>query len=342
VSHWLDETAEALATGRTTRRQVLLRGGLVAAAAMFGSATRPGFGLGARAKTPALFCPDLPCPDLAPDCCGEVRCYDSNAGYRCCTSAVYHREEEGCCDGKLYQLERESCCTSGEICFTTGRIGESCCDDSCCLDGTCCEGQCIGFSSDEGCCHGKRYNPERASCCTSGEICFTTGRIGESCCDDSCCLDGTCCDGTCAPPGTCEPRNSALIRCNPQKSGSSNCPPNTVCCVSGVCAPQAECGSLCSGCISNDQNMCCFGDCVNANIPSTGDFTSTSCCTETGTGGPNNLGYLGDVTCIAGGGTTRASCCKGGKQGCICRSGECCIVGPYVCDNATGGCVLSG
>ena len=159
MSHWLDETAEALATGRTTRRQVLLRGGLVAAAAMFGSATRPGFGLGARAKTPALFCPDLPCPDLAPDCCGEVRCYDSNAGYRCCNSAVYHREEEGCCDGKLYQLERESCCTSGEICSTTGRIGESCCDDSCCLDGTCCEGQCIGFSSDEGCCHGKRYDP---------------------------------------------------------------------------------------------------------------------------------------------------------------------------------------
>jgi hypothetical protein len=76
LSHWLDDAARGLSEGRYNRRQVLRRGGAVAAGTLAASVTGPLAALTrATAAAAGVPCPDFNSPCLSPDtCCGGQFC----------------------------------------------------------------------------------------------------------------------------------------------------------------------------------------------------------------------------------------------------------------------------
>lgn len=375
MSDWLDDAARGLADGRYSRRRVL-KSGAAAALASFGiSLGSPRRALAATRSQcgPYTLRPGWQCCDNerpfdptvekccgrgnvclhAMDCCGEACC--APAGRQgtppehCCHGRLCCYEDERCCGLPGSPDDPPTCCSSGEVCcksrsadggVQTACCGQDveCCDGRCCeLHETCCDKRCIDPRLETCCPSGSTCPPDKtccgkSSCCSASEDCCSDGRCAPkgTCetCDPPCSALDECCHGRCVPQGQCE--HPAVKLCGHEKRP---CPAGTICCPSGICAPGDECDDLCGGCVDDAQGMCCFGDCVNSSVPAAGSYTSTSCCS------PNGKVYYGDVSCTAAGGTTRASCCKGGQRGCICKSGECCIVGPSVCDNVSGRCV---
>lgn len=357
MTDWLDDAARGLADGSYNRRQIVARGGAILAGCVLATLTKP---VRALARPTLKTCGEQRIPDDW-ECCDDVAGYDPRT-HTCCepfgeTGLVCADSEGGCCGP--HHCTKDICKGSKSVCCNNLLAGRGTCYDP--TTHVCCSGYEVCTIQD-GCCGNVNYGRSgRIATCTShfckqpGERCCRSKNndfcfdpkthfccpaptqhpcpTGYHCCGtEGCCNPSTeeCCHGTCVPKGHCRPQDL----CGPNKQP---CPTGTICCPAGICAPAGDCSNLCSGCISNATNMCCFGDCVNSTVPATGDYTSTSCCTPTGKG--RDYGYLGDVSCTQAGGTTRASCCKGGKPGCICKSGECCIVGPSVCHNETGRCV---
>ena len=183
MSRWLDDAARGLAEGSHNRREVLLRGGAIAASTLLGSAVSPLRASATSGCTPAN------CPNGL--CCEG----------RCLTGSLF-----GCCHDRIYSRLSKHCCPQAPAGGThTCLDGEECCGKAkCCTSNeVCCDGKCLkGNRKRLGCCNNATYDPSIEQCCLeqpSGKFEFHVCAKDEQCCGkDKCCTSKeVCCDGKC-------------------------------------------------------------------------------------------------------------------------------------------------
>ena len=333
MSHWLDDAARGLAEGSHSRREVLRRGGAVAAGALFGSVTGS-----LAAFTPvalAAGCTNFPC--LPPEqCCHDRECWNPKSEQCCPDGHTCKKVGETCCKNDCCDNAHEHCC-AGE-CISKSR---KCCGPDPAADGKKCDRnqECCEFADREHRC----YSAETHYCCGAGAAACLKGQgccgfigakcveTGQDCCDDDfiyekatqkCCRghgtgpsssgavidkDKRCCYGPygahgCKPDleccgATCCPKGKCHNgRCTGGKCGTSHCPPNQVCCdpKQGSCVTPYPKGSF------------CIGDCDGK------PGKSVYCCP---TGGSDACGTLQGESHPA---------CRGGQAGCVCSNGSFC------------------
>jgi len=279
MTHWLDTAARGLATGTQTRRQILRRGGAVAAVAMLDGLIRPAHAI--AGTTP---CPMLPCPP-AQLCCSGASCYDPESAECCTNGAVCSFDRGVCCEGRCLATGEFGCCHDriylrvGKRCCPEAPRGgthtclddEECCGKSgCCKPGDmCCDGKCINAGRNIGCCDGKTYDRRSAKCCPghrsakSEHVCqrdeeccgtFSCCKDDEMCCGEYCINRGGnigCCDG--------ETYDRRLDKCCPdhRPGVAHTCYRNQECCGDNTCCDK---GSVCCG--TGASATCCKpGDC---------------------------------------------------------------------------------
>jgi len=272
VSHWLDDSAQGLADGRFSRRQVLNRG-VVALAGALAASFMP---LRRRVLIPAVkTCGDQHVPQNW-KCCGSG---GNQVGYdprthECCdqrpagdlngaANTVCSLDEGGCCG---LQCEKDVCTGSNMACCSDleAPVRSTCYDfetHTCCGNGEACprEDGCCGYGPLGGpgaissaTCTSKYCKTPGNKCChsdKSGDFCYdpTTHfccpypnehpcRKGQTCCDvDGCCdtLTEDCCGGKCVPKGTCR-----RPPCNPDVKGYAPCPNEAPYCCKNVGNPK--------------------------------------------------------------------------------------------------------
>ncbi len=326
MSHWLDDAARGLAEGSHSRRDVLRRGGAVAAGAVLGSVTGS-----LSAFTPvalAAGCATVPC-DPSRSCCAGRECWNP-ASEQCCEDGhICKLLGETCCKNDCCDNTHEHCC-AGE-CISKSR---KCCGPDSAADGTKCgrNQECCRYADREHRC----YSPSTHHCCGSLAVCKNDERccgsppkcigIGEDCCESrepyktatqKCCPSKRgpgvcektqrCCDGPdgahcceahqeCCGEGCCEKGKCRDGVCLGGNCGGSRCPPDQFC-----CNPQREyCGR---------PGAQCPGDCDAKPGETIG------CCPS---------GQAG--TCGVNQGESHPAC-RGGQFGCICSNGSFCPVG---------------
>ena len=275
MSHWLDVAAKGLAGGSYSRRDVLRRGGAIAAGSLIGSAAAP---FSALAATPK--CTETTCPDGT--CC-EGRCL-TDRDFGCCHNRIYLRLNKHCCPqapaGATHTcLDGEDCCGKQECC----QHNEICC-------GT---GQCIpNKSGNIGCCNGFTYNKRVDHCCPEhdkDEAHFCAK-------DESCCGKKDCCkrDEICCGTGQCIPNKKGNIGCCNGFTYNKNvdqcclefpadeahfcaksetccgekacCGKDQECCGAGAqaqCMPKGQCNQCPSGQVMCGGICCDAGNCIN-------------------------------------------------------------------------------
>jgi hypothetical protein len=201
MKHWLDEAAAGLSSGRLSRRDVLRRGGRVAAGGLLVSLPSP---LAALARGG--------CPCKAGEFCCDGACFPRGPRLGCCHESTYDPSLEKCCPhGRQACFKDETCCglelccTSKEQCVGTGKTAQcvpkkQACnpyygngtsyvpcpasEHNCCYDvtkrttdpGVCCKGTCCGANGevccDKGtnlcCCYNPHISPINFCCACFG------------------------------------------------------------------------------------------------------------------------------------------------------------------------------
>lgn len=310
MSHWLDHTARGLAEGRFSRRQVLVRGGAVATAALLANVIRPSTGF----ADPVECETDSDCPrpfpekrvygllqrisvsDDYPDkpvCCDGV-CLTTDE--HCCRKGAMEtrcKNDERCClhptDSILYCLPDhftqcgDDCCQSYELCCL--RDGSSLCIDEnfvtrCGLD--CC-------NKDEHCC-GDRCCDSSQQCCHSGDLAYCGPIGGGQCCPegqhlatcgsgkDLCCPEEEYCCSSYLRPSTavcCKPEDCHLGECMKRQPGCNPKVPGFKNCPdSGACCVNPK--------NPRDPGVCCHiatkGETCCYDAPATSATSTGYCC----------------------------------------------------------------
>lgn len=177
MSHWLDDAARGLSEGRYNRRQVLRRGGAVAAGTLAASVTGPLAALTrATAAAAGVPCPDFNSPCLSPDtCCGGQECCDHATEFCCGGTCFKHGGRVGCCHNSSYDPRIEKCCSGlccqGD-CTAPAAPGITCCPNGGSTAGAAaCAGP--GYSGMGGCrghklgcvCDNGSFCPADTGCC---------------------------------------------------------------------------------------------------------------------------------------------------------------------------------
>jgi len=276
VSHWLDDAARGLADGSHNRREVLRRGGAIAASTLLGSAVSP-----LRAFASSRPCTPASCPD---GICCEGRCLVTGI-LGCCHDRIYARLSKTCCP--------EAPAGGGHTCLD----GEECCGKTKCCTGEqlCCDGRCLpGPRTRVGCCHGATYDKRAEECCPEqprGALEFHVCLKDEECCGEKECCRGEqlCCDGRCLPGprtrvGCC---NGATYDkrseqcCLEQPSGALEfhvCAKDEECCGEKACCTKGQecCGSGATArCVAKGK---CKEHCVTPGFPPTYTPCGDTCC----------------------------------------------------------------
>jgi hypothetical protein len=316
VSHWLDRAAIDLGAGKHSRRDVLRRGGAVAASALLASAARPFTALAATGGCTPSNCPD--------GVCCEGRCVQTGI-LGCCHDQIYSRLNKTCCleqpaTGAHICLDDKDCCGTGACCDKQGEF--------------CCKGRCFkGDPRRFGCCDGATYDKTSEDCCPDHRPGgFHTCSKDETCCgEDACCNNRTefCCHGRCLKGnpkrfGCCDGAtyDKSVEQCCPEHGSGTfhTCFKDETCCGEDACCKQGEecCGSscvpqgtcnnqsgsqLCGGVVCSSPMHCCHG---------------TQCCTG--------------VCC-------HDSCCVGATDQCCSNNGGCCGAADICCPS---GCCIYG
>ncbi len=331
MSHWLDDAARGLAQGTHSRREVLRRGGTVAAGAMFTSISAP-IGALAAAATGGTRCPDghhcggnttcckHDCCDTATELCCGGGCKSANPKTEhCCENKIFPKSVT-CCRHP-YRDEAGKLCGSHEECCD-GDCCEHCCKwqktkvskknasyGQCCKEPTpkCCEGHAYCCKADEKCCGYTDPDGSKGtggSCCAKDVECC--GPYNTICCDkgQTCCGKGTdsaaCCNPTDCVNDLCCPNPFNFESDAPDTSGSVGC--NGQCCKPGdIC-----CGTGTTATCCNPSN-CNNGTCGTATCPS---GSNADCPPGTCTlgGDPNRQ------CCFAYGDGTFGYCCSSNAQ----------------------------
>ncbi len=376
MSHWLDDVARGLAEGRHSRRDLLRRGGAVAAGSILAPLAHPLAAIGA-AK-----CTDASCPDGT--CC-EGRCL-TDSSFGCCHDKIYFRTTQHCCSE--HPAGRTHVCPDGKDCC--GK--DECCDP----DHICCgTGQCIpNKSGNIGCCNGFTYNKREDRCCPEHkkDEAHFCAKDEECCGKDSCCKKDEICCGT----GQCIPNKSGNIGCcngftyNKREDqccaeypeGEAHfcakeetccgekacCKAGQECCGSGGkehCVPKGKCKQNCGKPGFPPSYVACGATCCGGSTPVCCNSPQGAACCQSGQvccGGPtaqcvtpypagdwhlgNYDGSAGqEVACCPSGsagtcGTNPGEshpACRGGNFGCVCTKGGFCPVGG--CCDVNGNCL---
>jgi hypothetical protein len=197
LSGWLDDAARGLSEGRYNRRQVLQRGGKVAAATVVGVSRLSPESAGAsqpHAKKCGRY--DVKCSS-GERCCGGVCCHPAQCHNDVCHNGCHKGSQR--CDGECCHITTETTCAPKQGCVTCkGRT----------------DGQdliCETSPSYYECC-AKCCGPEYGCCTNKNDICCDFPAMGDyqpgGCCygpTDTCCvMNGVpgCCsktDGTMRP-----------------------------------------------------------------------------------------------------------------------------------------------
>ena len=298
MSHWLDDAASRLSEGRFNRRQVLRRGGAVAAAGLLTSAIKP---LAAFSK-PCDKCGTDDCLNLLQGCCKVFNSADPRRPFE----VRYDRLKEKCCPGvtgSSYQAE-DVCKTRQQCC--NAEFGAFCCDD----DEECCGPDCCDKSHGAECCHsGKfKYCALKGECCPQGQHRCSASYHGKCCSDTLICCGHTCCkpddcyEGRFCRPEPC-PRGQHRVTCG---DGVYMCCATGEYCCGGECCKPSNCFD----------HLCCFSGALDDAHTAQSVGCNDQCCK------PGN-------TCCGTG--TTATCCKSGQ----CANGHCCPTGQTPCGTGT-------
>ena len=280
MSHWLDDAARGLSTGRYSRRQVLGRAAVVAGGGLLASAGRP---LAAFARIsgqadvgppPGDSCDGKPIDRRTQKCC--VRYLPKSKTY---AELLCDRDQQCCRDPESKPPDQPThCCGKDEKCC--GKRG-------CCGGGeTCCQGRCIDLSAQR-CC--VKYLPKSKTyaelvCKRTQKCCYDPGSspvpgLPHHCCEKSekccgatgCCKQGqVCCGGkTCCSAARCKNGKCGDVKCPPGSQACFNectCPAGWKCCPSGNCTGTLGNGVCCSGGnaleirgLSDTYTPCCIG-----------------------------------------------------------------------------------
>ena len=339
MSHWLDDAARGLADGTHSRREVLRRGGLVAAGGFLASVGRTGTALGAEGDCGGepynkLFercCEGGERPHICPKtdrCCGS-RCCAPNAA--CCDEhRCYHPAKHKCCATHGFRGQRPWLCKPHQHCcgqYAPGTdVSPGCFSPA---TNTCCQGRSHGgiYPSHSECCEGVGYDPA-TQCCVSGEVVAKCNgnccQPFQVCCNGRCCGQSeVCCAGQCVASSDC---------CSGQVCAEGEvCCGGTTCCAADECNPNGVCGpNCCSDFVG--PGVCCPGDCSNSSQYTPG-MSSTTCCPNAG--GPGGNAICSDAPAQ---GVTITGCCKDGYPGCVCTGGTCCAGPTFPTCHSDGSC----
>jgi hypothetical protein len=230
MGHWLDQAARELASGRSSRRELIRRAGAVAGGAILASIRLPSPALAQNAA--GVPCPDFDSPCFSPDvCCGES-CITPSAHLGCCHGQTYDPKLEKCCSKAGADVHAcfndeqccgaTECCKHGEECCSSGKLAYCAKKGQCCPKGqhrvACGHGPSICCPENQYCCNG--------ACATKEQCCGTTlcGK-GQHCCHGKQCCTGPCCKTSC-----CVGKDD---QCCSNNGGC--CGPKDICCPSGCC-----------------------------------------------------------------------------------------------------------